>query len=212
MIPLIVAVLPWGVLVGAYGVESGLSALETQSLSLFVFAGTSQLVAIGMLQSGASAASILLTTLLITSRHLLYSMALREKIKRLPLNWRTGLGFLLTDELFVTVEGKKQLNRWYALGGGLSFYLAWNLATLAGIIAGEAIPDLTNMGLDFAVVATFIAILIPMLKSASVVICVVVSGLTSVLCELNHIPAGLLVSIITGMLSGFLTYQYGRHS
>ena len=210
MIPLIVAVLPWGILVGAYGVESGLSPVETQALSLVVFAGTSQLVAIGMLQAGAGMASILLTTLLITARHLLYSMAMRNQIKNLPLRWRTALGFLLTDELFVNSPQTKYFDKWYALGGGLSFYIAWNIATLVGIIAGASIPNLTTIGLDFAVVATFIAILIPMIKSASVFICVGVAMAISIYCEVQGIQAGLLIAIISGMISGYLIYSMKR--
>ncbi|WP_415911292.1 AzlC family ABC transporter permease [Neptuniibacter sp. QD37_11] len=205
MLPLIVAVLPWGILVGAYGIESGLTAWQTQAMSLFVFAGTSQLVAIGMLQAGASMLSILVTTLLITSRHLLYSMAMRQHIQALPLNWRSSLGFLLTDELFVNgMQDNGIFNRWYAFGGGLSFYIAWNFATLLGILAGAALPNLTTLGLDFAVVATFIAILIPMIKNLSYLVCVGVSLAVSVYCEAHEIQAGLLISIILGMLSGYL--------
>ncbi|WP_286238636.1 AzlC family ABC transporter permease [Neptuniibacter halophilus] len=211
MIPLIVAVTPWGILVGAYGIESGLSALQTQSLSLLVFAGTSQLVAIGMLQAGLGIVSILVTTLLITSRHLLYSMAMRDRISPLPLRWRLTMGFLLTDELFVnSAEDSRRFNRWYALGGGLSFYIAWNLATLAGILAGAVIPDLTQIGLDFAVVATFIAIVVPMVKSRSVFACVVVSAIVSVYCTLQQYQAGLLLAIISGMIIGYLSYKGGK--
>jgi 4-azaleucine resistance transporter AzlC len=211
MIPLIIAVLPWGVLVGAYGVESGLSPIETQALSLVVFAGTSQLVAIGMIQAGAGMASVLVTTLLITSRHLLYSMAMRNKVKDLPLRWRSTLGFLLTDELFVNSPAKKEnFNKWYALGGGLSFYIVWNLATLAGIIAGASIPNLTTIGLDFAVVATFIAILVPMIKSQSAFACISVSMAISIYCELQGIQAGLLIAILAGMTSGYFIYRVKR--
>lgn len=213
MIPLIVAVIPWGILVGAYGIESGLSAIETQALSLAVFAGTSQLVAIGMLESGAGAVSILITTLLITSRHLLYSMAMRNQIKALPFHWRGSLGFLLTDELFVNIQREDlAFNRWYALGGGLSFYVAWNLATLSGIFAGAFIPDLTHIGLDFAVVATFIAIVVPMVKSSSVLACVTVSTLVSIYYSLQGYSTGLLISIGAGMTTGYLTYKSRKHS
>lgn len=208
MLPLIIAVLPWGVLVGAYGIESGLKAMQTQAMSLLVFAGTSQLVAMGMLQAGASLFSILVTTLLITARHLLYSMAMRQHIQQLPLKWRSALGFLLTDELFVNgTQDNGIFNRWYALGGGLSFYIAWNLATLLGIVAGEALPNLTNLGLDFAVVATFIAILIPMIKNLSYLVCVGISLIVSVACEAHEIQAGLLIAISLGMLGGYIFKQ-----
>lgn len=206
MMPLSIAVAPWGFLVGAYALEAGLSGLEAQSLSLFVFAGTSQLVAIGLIQAQAGFLSILITTVLITSRHLLYSMALRDKISPLPAKWRLGLGFLLTDELFVNtpLNDGKPLDKWYALGGGLSFYIAWNLATLCGIIAGQYIPNLTELGLDFAVVATFTAILVPMIRSAATVICVLVSSLIAISSELAGLEVGLLIAILGGMISAYL--------
>ncbi len=204
MLPLTIAVIPWGILVGAYGMETGLSAFQTQMLSLSVFAGTSQLIAIGMLKSGASSFSIIATTLLITSRHLLYGLDMREKIKSLPFRWRVTLGFLLTDELFVSNRtGKRLFNHWYALGGGLSFYIGWNIATLVGIMTIGKIPDLTNIGLDFAIVATFVAILVPMIKNFSTIVCVIVSTVISILCALQEIQAGLLLSALSGMACGY---------
>lgn len=93
---------------------------------------------------------------------------MRSKISPLPLKWRLGLGFLLTDELFAICgqQSEKQFNRWYALGAGLSFYLCWNLATLVGIVAGSYIPAMNELGLEFAVAATFIALVVPNIKSS----------------------------------------------
>lgn len=211
ILPLTIAVVPWGILVGAYGMESGLSALHTQLLSLSVFAGASQLVAIGMLESGASMVSILLTTLLITSRHFLYGLALRQDIQGLPVHWRAALGFLLTDELFVFRRTQQQrFCRWLLIGAGFSFYLGWNLATLAGILAGQYLPDLTALGLDFAVVAIFIALLVPILDNRSAWVCVLASAFMAVLTHLFQLPGGLLLSMLTGMGCGYLYSEYQR--
>ena len=94
---------------------------------------------------------------------------MREKLRAKPLRWRVGLGFLLTDELFsLSGDRRAYANRYrlyYALGAGGSFYLAWNVWTAAGIVAGAWLPDLTNLGLDFAIAATFIALVIPDIKS-----------------------------------------------
>lgn len=209
MTPLTIAVAPWGFLVGAYALEVGLNVLEAQSLSMFVFAGTSQLVALGLIQSQAGLLAIIISTLLITSRHLLYSMALREKISPLPLRWRLGLGFLLTDELFVNtpLNDGKPLDRWFALGGGLSFYIGWNLATLAGIIAGRYIPNLTELGLDFAIVATFTAILVPMIRTPATAACVATSLSVAIICAALGWQMGLLLAIISGMAVGFIFAQ-----
>jgi predicted branched-subunit amino acid permease len=209
MLPVALAVIPWGFLVGAYSLEVGLSAVEAQAMSLFVFSGMAQLVALGLIQSEAGIFSIALTVALITSRHLLYSLALRGKISPLPAKWRVAFGFLLTDQLFVSVPlgPDETLNKPYLLGAGLTMYIVLNLATLAGIVAGESVPNLDELGLEFAIVATFIAMLIPMIKSAATGICVVVSVLMSVVSAYFGIQAGLLLSIVGGMLAGFLYAQ-----
>jgi predicted branched-subunit amino acid permease len=109
VMPLSIAVIPWGILAGSLALDAGLSILESQAMSAIVFAGAAQLVAVGMIKTGMSISSILITTLLITSRHFLYSMAMRNQISSLPLKWRLSLGFLLTDELFAIIAQKKDL-------------------------------------------------------------------------------------------------------
>jgi len=210
-LPLSIAVIPWGILAGSLALDAGLNPFESQAMSAVVFAGAAQLVAVGMIKAGVGLGSILITTLLITSRHFLYSMAMRPNISPLPFKWRVTLGFLLTDELFAIIAGGKKpketsqtLDRWYALGVGLSFYIVWNIATLAGILVGSHIPNLDSWGLDFAIAATFIAIVTPQINRPSILICVLVSLVASVVCELFQIPSGLLIASLLGMTVGTL--------
>ncbi|MFB2727795.1 AzlC family ABC transporter permease [Shewanella mangrovisoli] len=206
MLPLTIAVVPWGILAGSFAIEVGLTPIESQAMSAIIFAGAAQLVALGMVKAGIGLWSILITTLLITSRHLLYAMAMRSQISSLPLKWRLTLGFLLTDELFaIANQGKlHKFDPWYALGGGLSFYLGWNLATLLGIIAGNAIDNLGELGLDFAIAATFIALVVPTVKKPSILVCVLVSLTLAVVCAVLDIQAGLLIAALSGMSAGVL--------
>ncbi|MFA7520379.1 AzlC family ABC transporter permease, partial [Shewanella sp.] len=206
MMPLTIAVVPWGILAGSFAIEVGLTPIESQAMSAIIFAGAAQLVALGMVKAGIGLWSILITTLLITSRHLLYAMAMRSQISPLPLKWRLTLGFLLTDELFaIANQGKlHKFDPWYALGGGLSFYIGWNIATLLGIVAGNAIENLDEMGLDFAIAATFIALVVPTIKKPSILVCVLVSLTLAVVCAVFKIQAGLLIAAIAGMTAGVL--------
>ncbi|WP_282175808.1 AzlC family ABC transporter permease [Vibrio nereis] len=207
MLPLSIAVIPWGLLAGSYAVESGLTIIESQALSAILFAGSAQLVATGMIKAGASLTTMLLATFFITSRHFLYSVSMRSKISPLPLRWRLALGYLLTDELFAICgqQSDKQFNRWYALGAGLSFYLFWNLVTLIGIFAGSYIPSMNELGLEFAVAATFIAIVIPNVKSSPVLAAVVVSLILAVVCSYLGIESGLMIASVGGMFAGYIT-------
>ena len=76
MLPLSIAVLPWGLLAGSFAIESGLTVLESQALSAVLFAGSAQLVATGMFKTGAGLLTLLITTFFITSRHFLYSVSI----------------------------------------------------------------------------------------------------------------------------------------
>lgn len=185
--------------------DVGLSPFEGQALSIILFAGSAQLVAVGMFKASVGLSTMLITTFFITSRHFLYSVSMRGKIAPLPIKWRVILGFLLTDELFAVVGNQKpeRFKPWYALGAGLSFYLVWNIATLVGIIAGSQIPDLDRFGLEFAVAATFIALVVPTIKNIPILVSVVVALILSVVMAYLAVEGGLIISSVCGMVSGF---------
>lgn len=211
VIPLILACAPWGLLAGSMAINAQFTPLEAQGLSAIVFAGAAQLVAIGMVKSGASLISIVLTTLLLTSQHLLYGMHLRPTISPLNSRWRISLGFLMTDEFFALVShyDRQTFNRWYALGVGLTFYIAWNLFTFAGIVLGKSIPNLDQLGLDFSIAATFIALITPVVRNVPTVVCVAVSLLCSVWLSFLHWESAVVVSGILGMAAGYLCKRLG---
>lgn len=206
ILPLSLACAPWGLLAGSTAIDAQLTPLQSQSLSVIVFAGAAQLVAIGMIKGGAGALSILLTTLLLTSQHLLYGMHMRTTLSPLPLRWRMGLGFLLTDEFFALVSqyDRQTFNRWYALGVGLSFYLIWNLFTLAGIVLGKSIPGLEHLGLEFSIAATFIALITPVVRDVPTVICVAVSLFCAVLFSYWRWESAVVAAGLAGMAAGFM--------
>ena len=205
-LPLSLAVAPWGLLAGSMAIEANLTPWQGQGLSAIVFAGAAQLVAIGMLKGGASLLAILLTTLLLTSQHLLYGLSMRPLLSGQPLRWRLGLGFLLTDEFFALTShyDQQQFNRWYALGVGLTFYVAWNLFTLAGIVLGQNIPHLDQLGLDFSIVATFVALIAPTVRNVPALVCVLVSLFSSVLFTYWHWETALIAAGLLGMGAGFV--------
>ena len=209
-LPLSLAVAPWGLLAGSMAIEANLTPLESQGLSAIVFAGAAQLVAIGMLKSGANLFSILLTTLLLTSQHLLYGLSMRPVLSELPTRWRLALGFLLTDEFFALVSqhDRQQFNRWYAFGVGFTFYLAWNLFTLAGIILGQSIPHLDQLGLDFSIAATFVALIAPTVRNLPTVVCVAVALFCSVLFSYWHWETALVAAGLLGMAAGFICQKF----
>lgn len=205
VLPLCIAVLPWGILAGSYAIEAGLSVVEAQAMSAILFAGSAQLVAVGMFKAGVGLSTLLLTTFFITSRHFLYSVSLRDRISPLSFRWRFILGFWLTDELFALCvnQPKAQFNKWYALGAGGAFYVIWNMATLAGILTGQIMPSLNDIGLDFAVAATFIALVVPEIKTRPILASVTVSLITSVTATAYQVDGALIIGSLLGMLTGY---------
>ncbi|MCK4710035.1 MAG: AzlC family ABC transporter permease [Gammaproteobacteria bacterium] len=205
ILPLSIAVIPWGILAGSLAVEAGLFDIKAQAVSAFVFAGSVQLVGMGLIKAGASLTTLLLTTLFLTSRHLLYSATMRTRISHLPMHQRLILGFLLTDELFAVCshQTRKEFHFWYAFGAGFSFYFIWQLASLCGILLGQSIPNPDQYGLDFAVAATFIAIVLPTIKKLSVLVTVIIALVLSVVFSSLEIEGGIIYSSLIAMSFGY---------
>lgn len=200
ILPLCLAVLPWGVLAGSMAVSQGFTALESIGLSVFVFAGAAQLVTISMVAAGSGFIAICLTILVITAQHLLYALILREHVSSLPFRKRLPVAFLLTDELFALSVGKRAYDFAYLMGAGLCFYLAWIAFTVIGVVLASSVPNLADYHLDFSIVATFIAIVVPMVKRLSSLVGVVISLVLSLLLNSLAVSGAIVIAGLLGML------------
>ncbi|MFT5717508.1 MAG: 4-azaleucine resistance transporter AzlC [Oleiphilaceae bacterium] len=207
--PLSLAVIPWGVLCGSLAIEFGLTAIEAQLMSLLVFAGAVQLASLGVIAISGLVPSLFSTTFIISARHLLYSAVFREDVRKLPAAWRVPIAFFLTDEMFAVVMAFKArhgfFSEHYALMAGFTFYVIWNIATFVGIYIGGSIPNLQSYGFEFAIAATFIAIVIPQVKSVSVLVSVITAVIASVLLTIFELGEPLIGASLVGMLAGYTT-------
>lgn len=207
-LPLILGAIPFGIVFGALGTNAGLSAEGTLGMSLFVFAGSAQFVATGLVAEGAGVVLIVLTTFIVNLRHALYSASLAPHMKHLPHRWLLPLGFWLTDESYAVViqryneSDTNPHKHWFFLGSALAMYGNWQLCTMIGILAGrnEAIQSL---GLDFAMVVTFIGIVVPLLVTRPMLLSALAAGLSALL--FNGLPhqLGLIVAAVAGIAVGY---------
>ncbi len=177
-LPILLGVVPFGATFGIVGLTVGLTPLETVLMSLAVFAGAAQFISVTMLGMGvADFTLIVLTTLLINLRHLLMGASLAPYLTRLPLARQALLAFVMVDESYaVTMDriARHGYSDSHQLGASAALYVAWFLATVAGVLLGEYIPDPLAWGLDFALPATFLAMLVPRLATpASLAVCLV---------------------------------------
>ena len=209
-LPLVVGAVPFGIIFGALAIAGGLSPIAAMGMSLFVFAGSSQFVAAGLLAQGAGVAIIIATTFVVNLRHALYSASLAPYMTSLSHRWLLPLGFWLTDETYAVVINRYRrgdsspFRHWYFLGSALAMYINWQLCTAIGIVAGQQLKSMTEWGLEFAMVVSFIGIVVPMLINRPMVVCAIVAGVTaSVLRDLPH-QLGLMCAAIAGVAVGYM--------
>lgn len=175
MAPLWLGVVPFGLAYAVLARSAGLSVLETQSLSVLVFAGSAQFSAVGLFGAGAAGLEIVLTTLLLNVRHVLYGIALGRTIPLAPRR-RPVAAYFLTDEAFGVAAASGTRSFGFLLGTELSLFATWNAATLCGALLGSAIPDPTELGLDLVFPLAFVALLVPLLRTRVELVVAVAAG------------------------------------
>ncbi len=211
MLPLWTGLIPFGLAYALSARTAGLSAFDTQLMSVVVLAGSAQFSAAGLFGLGASGASIVLTTFVINLRHLLYTLSLGQ---RLRLTWPQKLlaAHLTTDEAFGVTVASDSLNNHvtypFFLGAALSLFSAWNASTFAGILLSNAVPDPAALGIDFVFPLAFLALLIPLLKRWAEVSIAVLAGVSALL--LTNLVDGGLTIFLVGTLGALLGAWWTR--
>jgi 4-azaleucine resistance transporter AzlC len=161
--PVLGTTLVVGTTFGVVARQSGLEPLEIVGMSLLVFAGASQFAMVQLFAESASAPIVIASVLFINLRHLLMATALGPQLQRLPLAGRLSAAFFLTDESFAMATGhfrRGGRSIAYYLTFAIALFFLWNLATVAGLAIGSAIGDPRRFGVDFAIAATFIGIVV----------------------------------------------------
>lgn len=209
-LPLVLAAIPFGLIYGALAQSAGLPAWAIMAMSLLVFAGAAQFIAVGMLAAGAFWPMILLTVFVVNLRHLLYAASLMPVVGQWPRRWRWLLGFWLTDEAYATLANFVRTNpppeqlRAYALGAAGFMYGVWQLCSALGLWLGQQVPDMTNWGLDVAMVVAFAGIVVLGIRERSQVLCVLIAAPLGIWTYTWPYNTGLLFSTVTAIVCAML--------
>ena len=207
VVPMLVGLVPFGLVVGATPTTGGLGGAAAVGLSTIVFAGASQLAAADVLIDGGSALVAALAACTINLRMLLYSASLAPHLATEPFWRRMAAAYLLTDQAYAV-----SITRWsagpdggrrlpYYLGAGGLLWAAWQVATVAGILVGSAVPD--ELPLDFAVPLVFLVLLVPTVSDRPSLVAALVGGTAAVLAaELGAGPLAVIVGSLTGIAAG----------
>ena len=166
--PLWAGVVPFGVVFAVGAGAAGFDVLETQALSMLVFAGSAQLAVVTLSAAGASGGAIVLATLVLNLRHVLYGLSLAQRLPARSQVPRGALAFFLTDESYglttrALLDGRG--GEAFCLGAGLGLYVPYAAATFAGALLGAVVPDPAKLGLDLVFPLSFLALLLPLLRS-----------------------------------------------
>jgi len=164
-----IAVAAYGVSFGAISVTGGLTVLQTQFLSLLMFTGGSQFALVGVLIAGGGLISAVATSVMLGFRNAFYALAMAPLLKVHGLR-RLVAAQLTIDESTAMAVGRSvehdggRAARLAFWATGISVFVFWNLATLAGAVGAGALGDPKIWGLDAAIPAGFIALVWPRLN------------------------------------------------
>ena len=194
----------FGLVYGLSAGEAGFSPIEAGAMSLFVFAGAAQFVAIGYVVTGVGWAGIVSLTAFLQARHLLYSAAIAPYVTGTPRWVRAVMAHLLTDEAFaLAIAHFRRLGRGdvrgYFLGAIVSTWIPWNLATLVGVTIGGSIVEPQRFGLDVIFPAAMGGLAVGLLTGRREVVAAVAGATIGVAVALAWDPAA---GIIAGGVFG----------
>ena len=183
----------YGISFGALGVASGLTIWQTCVTSLLLFSGGSQFALIGVLGGGGSVGAAIAASSLLGVRNTLYGLQLTPTMAPHGL-WRVPVAQLTIDESTAVAVGQSEppLRRVGFWVTGIGIYAGWNVMTLVGALAGDALGDPKRFGLDAAASAAFVALLWPRLVAREPVAIAIVGAITTVVL-VPVLPQGLPV-------------------
>ena len=210
--PMIAGAGPFGMILGVVTADMGLSATEGIGMSILMFAGTAQLVALQLYAAGAALWVIVLSATIINLRHVIYSASISKHFRPVSIWWKVIISYALVDQTyaFAIAQFEKHpdssYKEWFFLGMALFIFTIWHLAMVIGYYAGALIPESWSLG--FVVPLIFVALLAlavegwPFIGAALVAATVSIAGL-----GLPH-NLGLIIAILSGIAFG--TIAEGR--
>lgn len=217
--PMLIGVIPFGLVAGAAPADGGLGAGAAVGFSTIVFAGASQLAAIDVLTGGGSVAVAVIAACTINLRMLLYSASLAPYLAGQRL-WKRLLGsYLLVDQVYAV-----SILRWpreatsaherdgripFMIGAGGLLWTSWQISTLVGALVGPALPD--RLPLDFAVPLLFLVLLVPTGSTRPAAVAAAGGGLGAVLAgEAGAGHLAIIVGAVVGIAGGALAEVAGE--
>tara|TARA_B100002019_G_scaffold276256_1_gene274906 strand:+ start:756 stop:1442 length:687 start_codon:yes stop_codon:yes gene_type:complete len=212
--PHLLSVIPFGIIFGAIGIELSFDPIMIYATSLIIFGGASQIVFLQLLSGGASSIIAITSVGVINSRHLLYGAVLSEYLNKLPLIKKLLISYFIVDQAFAVSNiyfkknSKQKFNYYHLMGSGIILWICWQVATILGIFLGSIVPE--ELGLEFAIPLTFIAIIINELRKIDHLMVMIVSGLAATFFYNAPFKSYILISPIIGLITAYLILKFKK--
>ncbi|UCZ52003.1 AzlC family ABC transporter permease [Bacillus shivajii] len=170
-LPIAVGYMPVALTFGLISGATGLTVFESVLMSMVVFAGAAQYMALSMIALGSGAIEIVLATFIVNFRHLLMSASIHERAEKSSKKMRALYAFGLTDEVFaVASTNDPPVRSTYILGTAAVAYSSWVSFTAIGYFAGGFLPHILQESMAIALYALFVALLVPAIKKEGKVV------------------------------------------
>src|SRR4051812_833206 len=180
LLPFWVGAIPIGVAYGIAARGAGFSLFETQLMSVTVFSASAQVSTLSQLAVRAPVAAIVVTALALNAQLLLIGLAVgRQERPSWPLRLLTAC--FLTDAAYGGALADTRVRLPVLVGAGASMFVAWNLGTAIGALAGAALPDPRKLGVDLVVTLTFLGVLVPLIRSRAALLAALAAGVATLL-------------------------------
>lgn len=212
--PLLIAVIPFGLVFGIVAAGSEVGPWLGGATSFIIFAGAAQLAALQLIDAGAAGAVVIATALVINARHLMYSAALAPAFREFPRGARIALPYLLTDQAFALsivrfgAVDDPAYRRWFFTGAGLGLWGPWQIFTIVGIVLGAQVPE--SWSLDFAIPLMFVILLVPTIKGRPELIAALVGATVAVIAAGAPYGLGLIIGAVSGVVAGVIGFRAER--
>jgi len=211
----LLGIVPFGVITGVAMVASGIAPLAAMAMSVLVFAGASMVASAQLLAQATPILLVVLATLFINLRYMMYSASLRPHFARLPLGWRLAVAYINTDNVYALAlvrfserDLKPDDKLSFFLGAAVPVWLAWQGAVLGGILIGAGVP--ASWRLEFAAPLAFIALTVPFLRAPSMMLAALAAATTMVAANGLPLRLNLMLAAVVGIGAGLLSEKKTR--
>ncbi|MDS0296572.1 AzlC family ABC transporter permease [Halogeometricum luteum] len=207
VVPLLLPLFAIGGATGIAATNAGLSSFQTLGMGVLFFSPISTVTTIELLESGAPAIVIVVTSISVVLHFAVLSLSIAPYFAQLSIKWKWVLAYFLNTPHYAlsvkrySADSETNIREYY-LGVAVSGWLVWQASIIVGMLFGVGLPE--NLSVDFVIPLVFIALLVSMVKNRPTAAAAVSAGILSLLASTLPFSGGLILAAIIGIIAGMM--------